>query len=157
FVHPVEGIGGAMMRQYYLWNLYGNPSETGLTAASLILSGTLERFPSLKICLAHGGGTLPYIIGRLDRGFQMRPEAKAKIARPPSTYLRQFYFDTITHSAEALRYLIQLVGAEQVLLGSDYPFDMGDERPRDRVDALDLPAAQANAILGENAARLLRI
>lgn len=157
FVHPVEGIGGAMVKQYYLWNLFGNPSETALTTASLILNGTLERFPSLKICMAHGGGSLPYIIGRLDRGYEVRPEAKAKITRPPSTYLRQLYFDTITHSAEALRYLIQLVGADHVLLGSDYPFDMGYERPRDLVDGLNLPAEQSNAILGATAARLLSI
>lgn len=70
FVHPVEGIGGPVMREHYLWNLFGNPSETGLTAADLILSGTLERFPAVRILLAHGGGTLPYIIGRLDRGFE---------------------------------------------------------------------------------------
>ena len=158
FVHPVSGIGGPMMRQYELWNLFGNPSETGLTTASLIFGGVLERFPSLKICMAHGGGVLPYIIGRLDRGYQVRPAAKeSKITRPPSTYLRQLYFDTITHSAEALRYLVQVVGADHVLLGSDYPFDMGYERPRDLVDRLGLSADQSNAILGATAAQLLKI
>lgn len=158
FVHPVSGIGGPLMRQYELGNLFGNPSETGLATASLILGGILERFPSLKICMAHGGGTLPYIIGRLDRGFQVRPAAKeSKITRLPSTYLRQLYFDTITHSAEALRYLIQVVGADHVLLGSDYPFDMGYDRPRDLVDSLGLPFDQADAILGATAAQLLKI
>jgi aminocarboxymuconate-semialdehyde decarboxylase len=155
FVHPVSGVGGPMMSQYYLWNMYGNPSETGLTAADLILSGTLERFPSLKILLSHGGGTLPSIIGRLDRGFQVRPEPKARITRPPSTFLPQFYFDTIAHSTEALRYLLRLTGADHVLLGSDYPFDMGNERPQEVVDALGLPAQQAKAILGDTAAGLL--
>lgn len=155
FVHPVSGVGGALMSQYYLWNMYGNPSETGLAAADLILSGTLERFPSLKILLSHGGGTLPSIIGRLDRGYQVRPEPKARITRPPGTFLRQFYFDTITHSTGALRYLLQLVGADHVLLGSDYPFDMGNERPQEVVAALGLPSQEAEAILGGTAAGLL--
>ena len=158
FVHPVQGIGGPLMQQYELWNLFGNPSETGLTTASLIFGGVLERLPSLKICMAHGGGVMPYIIGRMDRGFQVRPATKqAKITRPPSTYLKQLYFDTITHSADALRYLIRVVGADHVLLGSDYPFDMGYERPSDLVDSLNLPADQSNAILGATAARLLNL
>ncbi len=158
FIHPVPGIGGPLMRQYELGNLFGNPSETGLTAASLIFNGVLERFPSLKICLAHGGGTLPYIIGRFDRGWQVRPAAKnAKITRPPSAYLKQFYFDTITFSADALRYLIEVVGVDHILLGTDYPFDMGYERPRELVDALGLPKEQAELIFGQTAARLLKI
>jgi len=158
FVHPMPGIGGPLMRQFELWNLFGNPSETGLATASLIFGGVLERFSSLKICMAHGGGVMPYIIGRLDRGFQVRPAAKeAKITRPPSTYLQQLYFDTITHSADALRYLVRVVGADHVLLGSDYPFDMGYDRPRDWVDRLGLPADESNAILGATTARLLKI
>src|SRR5574341_137726 len=121
FIHPVPGIGGPLMQQYELGNLFGNPSETGLTAASLIFNGVLERFPSLKICLAHGGGTLPYIIGRFDRGWQVRPAAKnAKITHSPSFYLKQFYFDTITFSAGALRCLIGVVGIDHILLGTDY-------------------------------------
>jgi aminocarboxymuconate-semialdehyde decarboxylase len=146
-----------MMGQYYLWNMYGNPSETGLTAADLILSGTLERLPSLKILLSHGGGTLPYIIGRFDHGFEVRPEPRSRIKRAPSTFLRQFYFDTITHSTDALRYLVQHAGADHVLLGSDYPFDMGYEHPQEKVDSLDLPIQASNAIKGDTAAQLLRL
>ena len=158
FVHPVAGIGGPLMQQYELWNLFGNPSETGLTTASLIFGGVLERFPLLKICMAHGGGVLPYIIGRFDRGFQVRPATQqAKITRPPGTYFKQLYFDTITHSVDALRYLIQVVGADHILLGSDYPFDMGSDRPRDLVNQLNLPSDQTQAILGATAARLLKI
>ncbi len=154
-VHPVPGVGGPLMRQYELGNLFGNPAETGLTTASLIFGGVLERFPSLNICMAHGGGVLPYIIGRLDHGYEMRVKGKTIITRPPSTYLRQLYFDTITHSAEALRYLITLAGADHVLLGSDYPFDMGNDRPVELVRRLALPGADSEAILGGNAARLL--
>ncbi len=157
FIHPIPGIGGPLMRKYYLGNLFGNPAETGATAADLIMSGVLERFPSLKILLAHGGGVLPYIIGRLDHGYEARPEPQTKISRVPSTYLRQFYFDTITHSAEALRFLIDLVGSDHVLLGSDYPFDMGDARPRNVVAHLRLPPEQRQAICGATAARLLQL
>ncbi len=157
FVHPVPGIGGPLMRRYDLWNSFGNPSETGLAAASLIFGGIMERFPSLKICLAHGGGTLPYIIGRLDEGYRVRVGSQTAITRPPSALLRQFYFDTITHSVAALRYLIDLVGSDHILLGSDYPFDMGYEHPREIIDRLNLPPEQTRAILGQTAARLLRL
>lgn len=156
FIHPVPGVGGPLMKQFELWNLYGNPSETGLTAASLIFGGVLERFPKLKILLAHGGGVIPYIIGRLDHGWQHRPAAKKSIiTRAPSTYLRQFYFDTIVFAADALRYLVQLVGADHVVIGTDYPFDMGYDRPRELVESLELPSDQAEKIFGANAKRLL--
>jgi len=106
------------------------------------------------VCLFHGGGHLPYQIGRLDRAWEMRPEARKRISMPPSTYLRMFYFDTVTHSALALKYLIDLVSVDQVMLGSDYPFDMGYERPADKVRELNLPSADEAAIPGDNAACL---
>jgi len=158
FIHPVHGVGGVMMKQFELWNLYGNPSETGLTAASLIFGGVLERFPNLRILLAHGGGVIPYIIGRLDHGWQHRPAAKKSIiTRAPSTYLKQFYFDTIVFAPDALRFLIQLVGADHVVIGSDYPFDMGYERPRELVESLELPPEHAEKVFAANAKRLLKI
>lgn len=157
FVHPLPGIGGPLMKQFDLGNSFGNPSETGLTTASMIYGGVLERFPSLKICMAHGGGVMPYIIGRLDQGYQARVGTKSPIPRPPSAYFRQLYFDTITHSAEALGYLIRVAGADHVLVGSDYPFDMGYPRPREIVDGLDISAAEKEMILGATATRLLKI
>lgn len=157
-IHPVPGLGGPTNREYYLWNAFANPAETALTAAHMILSGLLEEHPRLKICLLHGGGHLPYQIGRLDRAYQVRPEARQKISAPPSTYLKKFYFDTITHSGPALSYLIDLVGADHVLLGSDYPFDMGYERPAELVKNLPtLNQADKAAILGGNARRLLNL
>ncbi len=157
-IHPVTGLGGPVKREYYLWNAYANPAETALTAAHMIMSGLLEEYPNLKICLFHGGGHLPYQIGRLDRAFEVRPEARQKISAPPSTYLKKFYFDTVTHSGLALSYLIDLVGVEQVLLGSDYPFDMGYERPAELVEQLPgLSQADKQAILGGNAQRLLKL
>ncbi len=158
FIHPVPGVGGTAMKQFELGNLYGNPAETGLTAASLIFGGVLERFPNLKILLAHGGGVIPYIVGRLDQGWHARPAAKKSIiTRAPSTYLKQFYFDTIVFAADALHYLVQLVGADHVVIGTDYPFDMGYERPRELIESLELPNEQVEKIFGTNAARLLNI
>jgi aminocarboxymuconate-semialdehyde decarboxylase len=155
-IHPVPGIGGAVTREYYLWNAYANPAETALTAAHMILSGLLEEHPNLKICLFHGGGHLPYQIGRLDRAYEMRPEARQHISAPPSSYLKMCYFDTVTHSSLALSYLIDLVGVEKVMLGSDYPFDMGYERPAELVEQLPgLSDDEKQMILGGNAEQLL--
>lgn len=157
-IHPVSGVGGTVKKEFYLWNAYANPAETALTASHMILSGLLEEHPDLKICLFHGGGHLPYQIGRLDRAYEMRPEASRHISAPPSTYFQQFYFDTVTHSAQALRYLIDIVGVEQVLVGSDYPFDMGYERPAEIVEQVPgLSAADRKAILSDNARRLLGV
>jgi aminocarboxymuconate-semialdehyde decarboxylase len=157
-IHPVSGLSGSAKKDYYLWNSYANPAETALTAAHMIMSGLLEEHPHLKICLFHGGGYLPYQIGRLDRAYDMRPEARQKISAPPSTYLKKFYIDTITHSGPALSYLIDLVGVEQVLMGSDYPFDMGYDRPAELIEQLPgLTQADKQAILGGNAQRLLKL
>jgi aminocarboxymuconate-semialdehyde decarboxylase len=105
--------------------------------------------------LAHGGGALPYLHGRLDRGFKQRPEINKVISRPPTEYLKQFYFDTITHDAAALKSLVNLVGADRVLLGSDYPFDMGNENPVELVRAAQLGPENEKKILEENARQLL--
>jgi len=155
-IHPVAGIGGSAKRDYYLWNAYANPAETALTAAHMIMSGLLEEHPQLKICLFHGGGHLPYQIGRLDRAYDMRPEARQRLSAPPSTHFKKLYFDTITHSAAALAYLIDQVGVGQVMMGSDYPFDMGYERPTEIIEQLSgLSEADKQAITGHNAQRLL--
>ncbi len=154
FIHPVEGGGRAELRDYYMWNVIGNPMETTVAASHLILSGVMEAYPRLKILLAHGGGALPSLHGRLERGFQQRPEINKVISRPPTEYLKQFYFDTITHDPVVLKSLVDLVGAEHVLLGSDYPFDMGNENPVELVRAANLGAAAEALILSENASRL---
>ena len=155
FIHPVEGGGRAELRDYYMWNVIGNPLETTVAAGHLILSGVMDAYPRLKILLAHGGGTLPYLHGRLDRGFQQRPEINKVISRPPTDYLKQFYFDTITHDSIVLKNLVDLVGAEHVLLGSDYPFDMGNENPVELVRSANLGIENEKKILGENAMQIL--
>ena len=155
FIHPVEGGGRAELNDYYMWNVIGNPMETTIAAGHLIFSGVLEAYPRLKILLAHGGGALPYLHGRLDRGFKQRTEINKVISHPPTDYVKQFYFDSITHDPAALCELVEFAGAEHVLLGSDYPFDMGNERPVDFVRSSGLTPEAERMILGENAKRLL--
>jgi aminocarboxymuconate-semialdehyde decarboxylase len=156
FIHPVESAGRGALRDYYMWNVVGNPMETSIAAGHLILSGTMEAFPELKIILAHGGGALPYLRGRLDRGHKMRKEIAHSIPLKPSDYLKRFYFDTVTHDPQVLRWLVEFAGADQVMLGSDYPFDMGNERPADLVRVAGLDAEVAEKIIGGNAERLLQ-
>jgi aminocarboxymuconate-semialdehyde decarboxylase len=155
FIHPVEGGGRAELRDYYMWNVIGNPMETSVAAGHLILSGIMDAYPRLKILLAHGGGALPYLHGRLDRGFKQRLEINKVISRPPTEYLKQFYFDTITHDPVILKSLVDFVGADHVLLGSDYPFDMGNENPVDLVRSADLGIENEKKILGDTASQLL--
>jgi aminocarboxymuconate-semialdehyde decarboxylase len=155
FMHPHHELGGERARPYYLGNLFGNPSETGLIAARLIFAGVFERFPQLDMILAHGGGTLAAIAGRLDHGYRVRPETKT-IPKPPSAYLSQIYFDIVTHDDALLAYLVGRVGSANVVVGTDRPFDMGIDDPRGtvaRIPGLD-DAARA-AILGGNARSFL--
>ena len=130
---------------FYLTNLVGNPLETTIAAARLILSGTLDRRPTLRFVLVHAGGFLPYQAGRLDHGWEVRPEAKGP-ASPPSSYLRRFVFDTVTHAPAALRFLVDLVGADRVAFGTDLPFDMMDGALDDQLGATPLTDDQREAI-----------
>lgn len=156
FMHPHHELGGERAALYYLGNLFGNPSETGLIGARLIFSGLFERFPTLHMILAHAGGTLPYIIGRLDHGYRVRPETKT-IRKPPSAYLSNFFFDTITHDDALLAYLVGRVGPGQVVVGTDRPFDMGIDDPRGTVAKIPgLDGVQRAAILENNARGFLR-
>ena len=157
FLHPLNVVGAQRLAPYYLGNLLGNPYDTGIAAAHLIFGGVLDRFPKLTVCLPHAGGAFPYLIGRLDRGRKVRRELR-HMKRPPSAYLRRFTYDTITHAPASLRYLIGLVGADRVMIGSDYCFDMGYERPVEVVTRLaGLSRADQRRILGGNAARLLGV
>lgn len=155
-LHPLNVIGAQRLAPYYLGNLLGNPFDTTVAAAHLVYGGVLDRFKRLQVCLPHAGGAFPYLVGRLSRGWKVRSECK-HLKRPPSAYLRRFTYDTVSHSAEALRYLIGLVGADRVMLGSDYCFDMGYERPVEVITRLrGLSRSDQARILGGNAIRLLR-
>jgi aminocarboxymuconate-semialdehyde decarboxylase len=156
FLHPVEVIGMTdRLTQYFLSNILGNPFDTAIAAAHLIFGGVLDRFPRLDVVLPHAGGALPFLIGRIKHGWRVRPEC-AHLTRSPEEYMPRFYYDTITHSPEALRYLIDRVGASRILLGSDYCFDMGYERPVDVIlDHPGLTRDEREQILGGNARNLL--
>ncbi len=155
-VHPYASIGSERLQRYFLTNIVGNPAEETVAAAHLIYGGVLERHPRLKVCLTHGGGFLPYQIGRQDRGFQSKPGLTAThLGSPPSSFLERFYYDTVVHSGQALRFLIERVGTERVVLGSDYPFPMGDPEPVATVRQAGLDAETVEAILSFNGAAAL--
>jgi aminocarboxymuconate-semialdehyde decarboxylase len=156
FVHPTtRGFDSPAFQDYYLWNTVANPLETATTAAHLVVAGVMEGHPDLRVLLAHGGGALMAVRGRMRHAHSFQPQARARLRESPDDSIRRFYFDTLTHDDALLRALIEYVGHEHVLLGSDYPFDMGDTRHVDTVRALELAPEAEAAILGGNAERLL--
>jgi aminocarboxymuconate-semialdehyde decarboxylase len=154
-LHPINVAGVDRLSSYYLNNLIGNPLDTTIAAACLVFSGVLERHPSLKICLSHGGGFVPYQAGRFLHGWHVRKEPKNKLPRPPTESLGRFYFDTIVHSKDVLEFLVGNAGVDRVLLGSDYPFDMGMPDGVLQVRGLPIPAGDQASILGGRAKALL--
>jgi aminocarboxymuconate-semialdehyde decarboxylase len=152
FAHPNTIGSSGRLDCYYLTNLIGNPLETTIMVANLMFSGALDELPRLKMLLAHGGGFAPYQVGRFVHGHKVRPETRAHTAASAKELLKRFYFDTITHEPQALRYLIELVGAGRIVVGTDSPFDMGDENPRATLSHL---SPEEVATLRRNALRLL--
>ncbi len=158
FIHPHHVAGMERLEDFYLSNLIGNPLDTTIAAAQLIFTGVLEKYPGLKIILAHGGGQFPYIVGRMEHGYQVRPECKEKVHLSPMAFFKNFYFDIITHNPDALQYLIRIAGSDHVLLGSDYPYDMGDPDPVQTVSKLPgIKAADRRKIMRENAIALFAL
>ncbi len=157
FLHPQNAGDVSRLKDYHLWNVIGFPMETATAAARLILAGVFERFPTLNVVLAHGGGFLPYQLGRLDHGYDVRAALRERLPKPPSAYLGNIYCDSLVHNDAALRYLLERIGADHVVLGSDYPFDMGTDTAADSVRALGLPQAHESAVLGRTLAGLLRM
>ncbi len=156
FIHPYYVGSKAGLESYYLTNLAGNPADTAVSIANLIFSGALDELAGLKILAAHGGGYAPYQIGRLVHGHKVRPEARAITASSPKDLLKQLYFDTLLFDPQALRFLIDLVGADHVCLGTDAPFDMGDETPLASLAAVPgLTAREEAAIAAGTATALL--
>ena len=138
-----------------LGNLIGNPTDTAVAAASLIFGGVLAEMPRLKFVLAHGGGSCPLLRGRWEHAWRLGLVEQAVIQRPPNEYFRLLYFDTLTHSVPALNYLVETAGVERVMLGSDYPFGMGDFTPPRTVEALPHASdADREAIYSGNAVRV---
>ena len=157
FLHPLYPCGGDRIAKHFMRNLCGNPYENGLAAASLVLGGVMDAFPGLVVMLPQAGGIFPWLIGRFDRGVEVRKEL-AHMTQPPSAFLRRFYYDTVSHHPLIMKFLTELVGADRVVLGSDYNQDMGCERPVEFVEKIPgLTERERNLILRENAARLLRL
>jgi aminocarboxymuconate-semialdehyde decarboxylase len=157
-IHPHNVYGRELMDDFHLRNLIGFPADTTLAAVKLIFSGVMDKFPRLRICLGQAGGFLPYIIGRLDTGYHARPECRRNIPKPPSQYLRHFYYDTIIHSPNVAKFLIDSVGPDRLMLGTDFPFDMGARSPIADLDAQrHLTAAQREQIDWRTANEFLRL
>jgi aminocarboxymuconate-semialdehyde decarboxylase len=156
FAHPYYVGAKCGMESYYLTNLIGNPWETTVLAANLMLSGAMDELEGIRILLAHGGGFLPYQVGRLEHGHEVRPEARARTRTRPLELLRRFHYDSLVFDPRALRYLIDAVGSERVALGTDSPFDMRDDDPLARIDSIPgLTARERDDVCGRTALRLL--
>lgn len=156
-LHPVDALAGRGVRRHFLSNLVGNPAETTIAIAHLVYGGVLERHPDLRICAVHGGGFVPYQAGRLAQGYRARPDLTATaLIRPPAASLDRLYFDTVLYDPAALAALVAFAGPHRVLMGSDYPFEMGDPDPVGTVAAVPgLTAADRELITHGNVARLL--
>ncbi|WAL70192.1 amidohydrolase family protein [Kitasatospora sp. YST-16] len=154
FLHPFGCTLDERLDRWYLSNTVGQPTENAVALSHLIFSGVLDRHPALKILAAHGGGYLPTHIGRSDHAWRARPDARG-CAHEPSSYLRRLYFDSLVHDPCVLRELVRAAGADRVLLGSDFPFDMGTEDPLAALAAAELPDAELAAVRGANAVALL--
>ena len=156
FIHPNNVAGAERMRSYYLVNLIGNPLDTTIAAACLVFGGVMDRHPKLKVCLAHAGGFMPYQAGRWIHGWRVRPEPKKNVPQEPATIIGRFLYDTIAHSDPSLAFLVAQAGADRVMLGSDYPYDMAMFDCVDHVRALNISETDKAAILGGRAETLLR-
>ena len=136
FVHPWDMMGEADMQKYWLPWLVGMPAEVSRAICSVIFSGVLEKLPDLRICFAHGGGSFPATIGRIDHGFNVRPDLFPDNPHSPRKYLSRMYFDSLVHEPAKLDYLVKLVGADQIMLGTDYPFPLGELEPGRLIDSM---------------------
>jgi aminocarboxymuconate-semialdehyde decarboxylase len=156
FVHPNNVAGADRLKSYYLQNLIGNPLDTTIAAACLYFGGVLDRHPKLKFVLAHGGGFTPYQAARWEHGWKVRPEPKKNISQQPKGIAKRFLYDTILHSDQTLEAMIGLVGADHVLLGSDYPYDMAMLDCVTHVRGLKISDADKATILNTRAEALLK-
>ena len=152
FVHPWEMMGQADMQKYWLPWLVGMPAETPRAICSIIFGGVFEKFPALKIAFAHGGGAFPFTIGRIDHGFHVRPDLCAiDNEKLPSSYLKHFYVDSLVHNETALSFLINRLGENQIALGSDYPFPLGEHHPGNLIEGMELSDATKQRLLAGTA------
>jgi aminocarboxymuconate-semialdehyde decarboxylase len=158
FIHPDIPFETDRMRDYYLVNLLGYPMDSTLAACQLVFGGILDQYPHLKVCLVHAGGVLPFLLGRIEHGQSVRPETREKCRKTFSSYLRNFYVDSVTFRSETLRFVIAVMPEGHVFMGTDYPFDMAEQHPVSFIrKAIPDNEELVGQILGKNLARLLRI
>jgi aminocarboxymuconate-semialdehyde decarboxylase len=154
YIHPA-GNTGARFEKWYLWNSIGQAFEEAMATASLIYEGILDAYPKLKICISHGGGYMPYYMGRIARNYLDKPATRVNMSKSPAEYLRMLYFDSCVYETEVLEALVRRVGADRVVLGSDYP--VGEPKPIEFVESCALSAEEKENIIGANAARLFGV
>jgi len=158
FVHPWDMMGAERMHKYWLPWLVGMPAETSLAICSMIFGGIFEKFPKLRVAFAHGGGSFPATIGRIEHGFNVRPDLCAvDNAINPRSYLGHFYLDSLVHDQQVLNYLIDLIGADRIALGSDYPFPLGELEPGELIENSEFDTTTKQQLLGKTALDWLNI
>lgn len=156
FTHPYTCVAEGGMDAYNLMILMGYPLDTTIMVAHLMLSGTLDELPDLQILIPHGGGFIPYQIGRIAHGYKMHSDLRSRCKTPPDQLLKRFYFDALTHSGQSVRHLIETVGADRIVIGTDHPYDAGLDQPVAAVEAIpNLTDEERHLICGGNALRLL--
>jgi aminocarboxymuconate-semialdehyde decarboxylase len=157
-IHPEHIAGAERMTEYGLNAVCGNPADSTLCLGYMLYSGVFDRFPKLKVCALHGGGFLPYHLGRFDKEFDTGKKVRpAQATKPPSAYLSNLYFDTLVYDIDTLEYLKKKVGAERLMLGTDYPYALGDWRAAEKIDALNCSDTEKRAIIEDNARQLLKL
>jgi aminocarboxymuconate-semialdehyde decarboxylase len=157
-MHPEDVAGAERMAAYGFRLICGNPADSTLSIGFMTYSGVFDRFPSLKLCVLHGGGFFPYQIGRFDQGHAVRSGTRgAQAASPPSAYLKNLFFDAMVYRVDTLDYLRRVAGASQLMVGTDYPFTLGDWKCVEKVEALDCSNDEKEAIIEGNARRLLKL
>ena len=157
FMHPLGWTQADRLTHHYFNNVIGNPLDSTVAVSHLIFDGVLARYPKLRFVVAHGGAYIAHYWARMDHAWRARPDCRTVIKRRPSSYLEKFYFDTITHDPLMLKRLVERFGADRVVLGTDYPYDMGDEDPLGTIAQARLTRAEREMVQGGNAARLLKI
>lgn len=156
YIHPNFPVGVEAMTEYWLMPLIGFTFDTTLAAAKLVFSGVVEKFPGIRWVLAHLGGAIPYLAERLDRGYFAFKECREHISKPPSEYLKEFYYDTVNFDRKALKLAIDFAGADHLVAGSDYPHQIGSlEKMVDSIETLNISSGEKAGIYGENAIHLL--
>ncbi len=158
FIHPIGTSYVDRMDDHYFRNTIGHPVESALAVGHLVFDGYLEKYPGLKICVAHGGGYIPAYSGRFDHPYHLRDDCRTVISKPPSEYLKKLYFDSVVFTEHQLRYLIETWGPDHIVMGTDYPYDMAEPDPVGHVESVKgLSEDDKALVMGKNAAHLLGI